>query len=164
MIGPVFIRAATVADAAAIHAALLGIADTLGQRHRIVSSVEDISKYGFGAEPAFKVLIAEADGEFAGMCLWFPSFSTWFGRPGVYVQDLYVAPAFRKLGVAEQLMRRLANETKRTGSTYIRLSVDASNASAVKFYERIGMRLSAQERIFVARHDDFDRLAEGDNS
>lgn len=162
--GAITIRQAVVEDAHAIHAALLGIADTLGQRHRIVSSVEDISKYGFGAEPAFKVLIAEADGEFAGMCLWFPSFSTWFGRPGVYVQDLYVAPLFRKLGVAEQLMRRLANETKRTGGTYIRLSVDANNASATRFYERIGMKPSAQERIFVARHDDFEQLAEGDNS
>lgn len=164
MIGPVFIRAATVADAPAIHAALLGIADALGQRRRIVGSVEDIRQYGFGPEPAFRVLLAEADGEFAGMCLWFPSFSTWFGRPGVYVQDLYVAPAFRKLGVAEQLMRRLAADVRRAGGTYIRLSVDAGNARAVKFYERIGMRLSAQERIFVARHDDFEQLAEGDNS
>lgn len=158
------IRPATITDAPAIHAALLGIADAIGQRHRIVSSVEDIRRHGFGDRPAFSVLIAEVGSAFVGMCLWFPSFSTWFGNPGVYVQDLYVAPEFRKLGVGEKLMRRLAAETKRAGGTYIRLSVDADNAAALRFYQSIGMTLSAEERIFIARHGDFDRLAEGDEA
>jgi ribosomal protein S18 acetylase RimI-like enzyme len=158
------IRAATAADADIIFNALLGIADALGERDRIVSSAYDIRLYGFGHAPAFAVLIAEIDKVFAGMCLSFPSFSTWFGRPGVYVQDLYVDPAFRKLGVAEALMRRLARQVLREGGTYIRLSVDADNPDAQRFYEKIGMKWSDKERIYVARHGDFERLAEGDGT
>jgi ribosomal protein S18 acetylase RimI-like enzyme len=142
---------------------LLGIADALGERDKIVSTPDDIRRYGFGDAPAFRVLIAEAKGQVAGICLYFPSFSTWFGRPGVYVQDLYVAPEYRSTGVAEALMRRLAAETKADGGTYIRLSVDAKNPGAQKFYERIGMKWSSGERIFVARHNDFDQLAGGDD-
>ncbi len=158
------IRPATVSDAPTIHAALLGVAEATGERHRIVSTPDDIRRYGFGDAPAFKVLIAEAGGAFAGMCLYFPSFSTWFGRPGVYVQDLYVAPEHRGAGVAEALMRRLAAETRDNGGTYIRLSVEEKNPNAQKFYERIGMTWSRGERIFIARHGDFVRLAEGDKA
>lgn len=158
------IRAATIDDAEAIHAALLGIADTLGERDRIVSTPGDIRRYGFGDAPAFRVLIADRDGTVAGICLYFPSFSTWFGRPGVYVQDLYVAPDYRGCGVAEALMRRLAAETRESGGTYIRLSVDEKNPGAQKFYERIGMKWSRGERIFVARHGDFINLADGDQT
>lgn len=157
----VVIRPATAEDAEAIHAALLGIADALDERDRIVSTTDDIRHYGFGDHPAFKVLVAESGTKLAGICLYFPSFSTWFGRPGVYVQDLYVAPEFRNAGVAEKLMRALAKDTEQTGGTYIRLSVDDKNVAAQKFYARIGMKWSRSERIFVARHGDFLNLAQG---
>ena len=65
--------------------------ETVEELHKMKSTTsEDIRRFGFGDDPAFETLIAEIDGRFAGCCLFFPSFSTWIGRPGVYVQDLYV--------------------------------------------------------------------------
>ena len=96
-----------------IFAALVGIADTVKERHKLKSTPDDIRRFGFGERPAFETLIAEIDGQFAGCCLYFPSFSTWIGRPGVYVQDFYVAEAFRGQGVGERLLQRLAAVTRR---------------------------------------------------
>ena len=164
--GKVTVRAAVPDDVATIHAAILGIAEALDQVAKVSSTPEDILRHGFGETPAFSVLIAEIDGVFAGLCLSFPSFSTWYGRPGVYIQDLYVEPAFRGLGIGEQLLRRQAAETRDKGGVYLRLSVDAANASAQRFYERMGMEWSREEKIFAARGDAFLALASdnGDNT
>lgn len=153
------IRDAAIADAPAIQDAVLGIADALGERDKVTSTIDDVRRHGFGATPAFKALIAEVDGQTAGVCIYFPSFSTWYGRPGAYVQDLYVWPAYRQHGIAEKLMRHLARDVKRAGGAYIRLSVDIQNVSAQRFYEKIGMKWSSAERIYAARHTDFAALA-----
>lgn len=149
-------------DAETIHAALLGIAETVGELHKVTSTPDDIRRFGFGANPAFETLIAEADGIFAGLCLYFPSFSTWQGRPGAYVQDLYVAENFRGLGVGEKLLRRLAAVTRKRGGCYIRLSVDTENFRAQAFYQRIGIRPVKDEQIHAAYRQDFDALADAD--
>lgn len=156
----VVIRPAVASDAATIHAALLGLAEATGDREKIKSTVEDIHRHGFGERPAFETLIAESGGVFAGLSLFFPSFSTWFGKPGLYVQDLFVAPAFRGQGIADLLMRETARLARARGATYLRLSVDRANEPARRFYQRIGMKWSEPELIFVARHADFDALYE----
>jgi GNAT superfamily N-acetyltransferase len=156
------IRFATIDDADAIFTALAGIADTVNERHKLKSSPDDIRRYGFGDRPAFETLIAEIDGQFAGCCLYFPSFSTWIGRPGVYVQDFYVAEAFRGQGVGERLLRRLAAVTRRRGGCYIRLAVDTQNHRAQSFYARNGIEHSDTEQIHAAYDDAFDRLADAD--
>jgi len=156
------IRFATIDDADAIFAALEGIAETVKERHKLKSSPDDIRRYGFGERPAFETLIAEIDGRFAGCCLYFPSFSTWLGRPGVYVQDFYVVDAFRGRGVGEGLLRRLAAVTRRRGGCYIRLAVDTQNHRAQAFYARNGIAHSETEQIHAAYDDAFDRLANAD--
>ena len=89
------IRPGRVDDAETIHAALLRLGTHIGAHQEITSTPDDLRRYGFGDRPAFSTLIAEVGGEFAGLCLHFPIFSTWMGRPGVYVQDLYVEDRFR---------------------------------------------------------------------
>jgi ribosomal protein S18 acetylase RimI-like enzyme len=154
------IRPATIDDAETIHAAILGIAEAVGEPHKVKSTPDDIRRFGFGPNPAFEALIAEVEGVFAGLCLFFPSFSTWQGRPGVYVQDLFVAKEFRGLGVGEKLLKRLAAVTRARGGRYIRLSVDTGNLRAQAFYERLGLRLSGAEHIHAAYREDFDALAD----
>jgi len=152
------IRAAVASDAEAIHAALLGIAEAVGGTGRVRSTVEDIRRNGFGPDPAFEALVAEAEGTVVGLCLFFRSFSTWRGTCGAYVQDLYVAPALRGRGVGEALLRRLAATIRQRGWAYVRLSVEAGNANAQAFYERIGMVWSQEERIFAVTDAAFDAL------
>ncbi len=154
------IRFANADDAETIHAAILGIAEAVDELHKVKSTPDDIRRFGFGPQPAFEVLIAEEDDVFAGLCLFFPSFSTWHGRPGVYVQDIFTAKEFRGRGVGEKLLRRLAALTRERGGRYIRLSVDTGNLRARAFYERIGLRLSNTEQIHAAYREDFDALAD----
>lgn len=156
------IRAAAESDVDLIFGALAGIAETVGERHKLKSSPEDLRRYGFGDSPAFGCLIAEIERRFAGCCLYFPSFSTWMGKPGAYVQDFYVAEEFRGQGVGEGLLRRLASVTRARGGGYIRLAVDKQNLRAQAFYRRCGIRHSDTEQIHMARDEDFDRLANAD--
>jgi GNAT superfamily N-acetyltransferase len=156
------IRFATIDDAENIFAALMGIAETVKELHKLKSSVDDIRRFGFGEAPAFETLIAEIDGRFAGCCLYFPSFSTWIGRPGVYVQDFYVADEFRGKGVGERMLQRLAAVTRKDGGCYIRLAVDTENFRAQAFYTRVGIKHSDTEQIHAAHDGDFDALADAD--
>ena len=156
------IRFASVEDAEDIFSALVGIAETVKELHKLKSSVDDIRRFGFGETPAFEVLIAEIDGRFAGCCLYFPSFSTWIGRPGVYVQDFYVADEFRGKGIAERLLQRLASVTRKRGGCYIRLAVDTQNHRAQAFYTRVGIKHSDTEQTHAAYDRDFEALADAD--
>ena len=142
------IRAATSADAEDIHSALLGIARTVGELHKVKSTPDDIRRDGFGETRHFAVLIAEVDGNFAGMCLHFPIYSTWMGRPGVYVQDLFVVEGFRGLKIGERLLRRLARDVRRQGGAYLELAVDTGNLAAQRFYERIGIAHQADDQVY----------------
>ena len=143
-------------------ASLVGIAKAVKELHKLKSKPEDIRRFGFGEAPAFETLIAEIDGRFAGCCLYFASFSTWFGRPGVYVQDFYVADEFRGQGVGEKLLQRLASVTRKRGGCYIRLAVDTQNYRAQAFYTRAGIKHSDTEQIHAAYDEDFDALADAD--
>jgi len=153
------IRRATEADAAAIHAMVLDLAAAIGMTDQVASRVSDIRDHGFGADPAFEALIAEHDGAPVGLCLFFETFSTWAGRRGVYVQDIYVAEAARGLGLGRKLLAEAAAISRARGGSYLRLSVEAANDSAQAFYTRIGLTWSSTERIYHARGDDFAALA-----
>ncbi|MER9357691.1 GNAT family N-acetyltransferase [Mesorhizobium sp. M0514] len=130
-----------------IHAALLRLGTHIGVHQEIKSTPEDLRRYGFGDKPAFSTFIAEVDGEFAGLCLHTPIFSTWMGRPGVYAQDLYVEDRFRGRRIGEKLLRRLSRECRVAGGAYLRLSVDTDNETAKAFYERLGIAWSNYEQV-----------------
>jgi ribosomal protein S18 acetylase RimI-like enzyme len=159
MAGNPTIRLAEARDANLIHAGLVAMAQVMGKGAKITSTAADIRKFGFGNQPAFEVLIAEVDGAFAGLCLTFPSFSTWRGEPGIYVQDLYVDEAFRGRRIGEKLLRAVARRAKATGAGYLRLSVDIDNRTAEAFYERLGIAHSRNEHVHMIKGDAFDAFA-----
>jgi len=158
------IRFATADDAETIHRAIVGIATVMGEPHKVTSTADDIRRFGFGDRPAFEVLIAEADGACAGVCLFFASFSTYRGEHGAYVQDLFVDAALRGQGVGARLLQRLAAVTRRRGGGYIRLSVNAANTDAHAFYAKLGLAHARREQIHAAYDEDFARLADADRN
>ncbi|MET3597795.1 ribosomal protein S18 acetylase RimI-like enzyme [Mesorhizobium shonense] len=147
MPAPVTLRPGRIEDVETIHAALLRLGTHIGAHQEITSTPDDLRRYGFGEKPAFSTLIAEVGGEFAGHCLHFPIFSTWMGRPGVYVQDLYVEDRFRGRRVGEKLLRHVAKECGAAGGVYLRLSVDTDNEPAKAFYEKLGIGWSSYEQV-----------------
>jgi ribosomal protein S18 acetylase RimI-like enzyme len=153
------IRLATAGDAPLIHAGLLMIARHLGAEGKVTSTPDDIREHGFGAVPAFTVLIAEIGSQFAGLSLFFPSFSTWRGEKGAYIQDIVIDERFRGAGIGVALLRQTAAHVRAGGGTYLRLSVDAKNVSAQHFYQRMGLVWSQEERIHAAYGDVFEALA-----
>ena len=158
------IRPARPDDAEAIHAALLGIGDTIGGAHKIKSTPQDIRRDGFGPDARFSTLIAEIETRFAGMCLSFPIYSTWMGKPGAYVQDLYVAQDFRGLKVGEALLRALARQVRDSGGAYIELAVDTGNLAAQRFYQRLGITHRSDDQIHRITGEDFLAFAAQPNS
>ncbi|GEO85306.1 MULTISPECIES: GNAT family N-acetyltransferase [Alphaproteobacteria] len=156
----VTIREAGPEDTGTLHAALLALARHTGDEHKIESTPQDLLDHGFGAQPAFEALIAEVDGRFAGMCLSFPSFSTWRGQPGIYVQDLYVENVFRGRRIGERLLQAAAAKGYASGARYLRLSVDQANVSAQSFYERVGLSHSRAEQIHMMRGEQFEAFAQ----
>lgn len=159
MSGNLTIRLAEADDAEMIHAALQAMARAMGAGGKMVSTPENIRTHGFCENPAFEVLIAEIEGAFAGLCLTFPSFSTWRGEPGIYVQDLYVDETFRGQGLGEKLLQAAARRGKARGAGYLRLSVDVTNPKAQAFYERLGIAHSSDEQIRMIKGEAFDALA-----
>lgn len=159
MSGEVTIRAATADDAEAIHAAIIAMSHHIGTPGKVRSTADDLRRYGFGDKAEFDGLVAEEGGVFAGMCLYFSMFSTWLGRPGVYVQDIFVDEKFRGRGVGEKLIARVAAITAERGGIYLRLSVDVDNITAQAFYSNLGMGWAEDERLYTAYGEAFTALA-----
>ena len=162
--GIVAIRRAGIGDVSTIHAAILALSRHLGSEEHVLSSEDDLRRYGFGSEPAFHAHIAEIGGTVAGVCLPFPIFSTWMGRPGVYIQDLYVNEQFRGRNVGERLLRHVARLSREAGAVYLRLSVDVDNVGAQAFYEKLAIRRSEYEQVHKITGEAFAAFCEEDKS
>ena len=156
------IRDATPADAEAIHRAILAMGELLGAAKKITSRPDILAREGLSPGRAFEGLVAEVDGTYAGMCLYLPIFSTWLGKPGVYVQDLFVDERYRGMKIGEALIRRVARVARERGATHLRLAVDLDNTRAQAFYERIGVTHYADDVIHAAYGEAFDKLSEED--
>jgi ribosomal protein S18 acetylase RimI-like enzyme len=154
------VRLAGRADAAAVYDLVVDLARSRDAMHKVLSSVADIERDGFGPDPAFEALIAEIDGKAVGLCLFFGSYSTWRGRRGIYVQDLIVADSARSLGVGQRLLAATADLARTRGGSYLRLSVDDDNTRAQAFYQRSGFGHSETELIYVLDDDDFTKMAD----
>lgn len=156
---PALIRPAVPSDADAIVAMLFDLARGLGFEDKVQCTAEALRRHGFGPAPAFHGLIAERDAAAVGMCLWFTTFSTFRGQVGVYVQDLYVAPSERGTGLGRRLLAAAATAGGALGATHLRLSVEADNDGAQRFYAAQEMRWQDTERIFLADGPAFAALA-----
>jgi GNAT superfamily N-acetyltransferase len=94
----------------------------------------------FGEHPCVAAHVAEVDGEIAACALWFLNFSTWDGEAGIYLEDLFVRPAFRRRGLARALLSELARECVAAGYSRLTWAVLDWNADAIALYEAVGGR------------------------
>ena len=132
------IRAATADDAALVAQFIRELAEYERLPDAAVATAEDLRAQLFGAQPAAEVLLAEADGEPAGFALFFHNFSTFLGKRGLYLEDLFVRPQFRGLGVGRHLMASLARIAVQRDCGRFEWSVLDWNAPAIGFYRTLG--------------------------
>ena len=104
------IRAATAADAGLILRFIRALAAYEREPDAVEATEEDLLRHGFGENPYYQCLIAEHDGQAVGFALYFYDYSTWLGRPGLYLEDVFVDPPFRGLGIGKALLQRLAGD------------------------------------------------------
>ena len=156
----ILIRETGPQDADAIYELILALAKVTGDEGRVMSSPGDFLKFGFGENSLFDTLIAERGHKAVGLCLYFFSFSTWLGEPGIYVQDLYVAEEERGTGLG----RRLLCETVKRGhdrqATHLRLTVDQDNRVARHFYAHVGMHHRDDEKTYHVGGEEFLAMTE----
>ena len=143
------IRPATVEDVALVARLIRELAEYERLADAAVASEADLREQLFGERPAAEVLVAEADGEPAGFALFFHTFSTFLGKRGLYLEDLFVRPAFRGLGLGRHLMAALARIAVQRGCGRFEWSVLDWNAPAIGFYRALGA--SAMDEWTVQR-------------
>ncbi len=137
------VRLAQAQDVAAIYRMLRESAAAQGSIEELCVDPENLREDGFErTPPRFQCLLAEVDGQPAGLALYFFPYSTWTSRMAVYLEDLYVAPEFRRHGVARLLMTELAKIAVDAGCLFIRWLVLRENAAALAFYASIGAEVS----------------------
>jgi GNAT superfamily N-acetyltransferase len=132
----VTLRDATPDDVPEILALIHELAEYEKAADDVAASEDDLHKHLFGDRPAAHVVLAEADGQVAGFAFWYPTFSTWVGRPGIWLEDLFVRPQFRKRGLGLALLQDLRRRT----DGRVEWAVLDWNEPSIDFYESLGAR------------------------
>lgn len=132
------IRKAQVTDCNLILDFIKGLAEYEKLAHEVVATPELLRENLFGPQPKAEVLIAEWNNQPAGFALFFHNFSTFLGRPGIYLEDLFVLPELRAHGIGKGLLKRLAQLAVERGCGRLEWSVLDWNKPAVDFYLSLG--------------------------
>jgi len=119
----------------------------------------DLERDGFGPNPFYFCLIAEYGNKPAGFALYFFNYSTWLGRPGFYLEDLFVEPELRGLGIGKALLERLAAIAVEKGCLRLRWEVLDWNMLAIEFYRAMGAEFLDEWRAVRLTDESLKRLA-----
>lgn len=141
------LRAAELRDVTPIVQMIRELAEFEKLDHLMQATPEKLRPHLFGEKPVAEAMVAEADGKAVAFALYFTNFSTFLARPGIYLEDLYVQPAYRARGVGEALLTRLAALAAERGYGRFDWSVLDWNDSAIRFYERMGATVMPDWRI-----------------
>ena len=128
--------------------------------HEVVASDADMRAALFGERPVIEAVIARVNDEPVGYALFFPSFSTFLGKPGLYLEDLYVRPTARGLGVGRKLLEHLARIAVERGWGRFEWSVLDWNEPSIAFYKRMGAQPMEEWTVFRLAGESLRRLAQ----
>ena len=154
------LRKAVAADVPLILELIRGLAIYEREPDAVTATEGDLMRDGFGPEPFFHCLIAEHDGRAAGFAFYFFNYSTWLGRPGLYLEDLFVQPEFRGLGIGKALLAQVAAIAVEKGCPRLQWEVLDWNTPAVEFYRALGASFLDEWRTVRMTGDAIAALAE----
>jgi GNAT superfamily N-acetyltransferase len=153
------IRVAEAHDAPLVFAFITALAEYEKLAHDVVTDEAEIAAALFGDHPRVFCDIAEWDGEPAGFALWFYNFSTFRGRHGIYLEDLFVKPVFRGKGIGKALLAHLAKRAVAQDCARVEWSVLDWNTPSIDFYKSLGAKPMDEWTIFRLTGESLDALA-----
>jgi len=153
------IRPAVPEDIPLILELIRDLADYEKAPQEAVAQPEDLLRDGWGAQAKFRVLIAEWNKNPAGFALFFYNYSTWQGRPGIYLEDLFVRPEFRKHGIGKALLVRLAQIAVEENCGRFQWAVLDWNQPSIDFYESLGAKKLSEWIIMRVDGEALHKLA-----
>jgi GNAT superfamily N-acetyltransferase len=153
------IREATASDAALIVEMIRELADFERELDHVDITPDDLVRDGFGENPNFHALVAEWDGQPAAYILYFFTYSTWAGRPSLFVEDLFVRARFRGKGIGTALLKRMAAIACERKCYGMRWEVLNWNFAAIDFYHALGAKVQSQLSPVLLTGSAFETLA-----
>lgn len=154
------IRSATPADVAAIFALILALAQYEKLSHQVTGTAEQLRSHLFGQHPYAEAMVAEVEQKVVGFALFFYNYSTFLTKPGIYLEDLFVLPDCRRLGIGTALLQQLAQVAIANGYGRLEWSVLEWNTPAIAFYQRMGADVLPDWRICRVTGDALNALAQ----
>lgn len=132
------IREAKISDVPAIYQLIIDLAVYEKEPDAVIATADEIKENLFGANPVAFCHVAEVDGKVVGIAIWFLNYSTWLGRAGLYLEDLFVNPDYRGKGLGLELMKTLAKLCIDRGYERFQWWVLDWNEPSINFYKAIG--------------------------
>jgi GNAT superfamily N-acetyltransferase len=155
------IRPAEACDISLILQLIRELATYERDPHAVVATEADLLRDGFGERPIFQCLIAELDGVPAGFAFYFFNYSTWRGRPGIHLEDLFVRPSFRGNGIGKALLIKVAEVAVANHCARFQWDVLDWNQTAIDFYHSLGATFMSEWRIMRVSGEALAALATG---
>jgi GNAT superfamily N-acetyltransferase len=153
------LRPAGAADTGLILELIRELAGFERLAHEVVADAAALRRHLFGERPAAEVLIAEVGDAPAGFALYFPTFSTFVGKSGLYLEDLFIRPAYRGRGIGRAVLIHLSRLAVERGCGRLEWSVLDWNERAIGFYRELGARPMSDWTVFRLDGEALETLA-----
>ena len=153
------IRPAVASDVALILQFIRQLAEYEREPQAVTATEADLLRDGFGPDPKFRVVIAEWDAKPAGFAFFFYNYSTWVGRPGLFLEDLFVRQEFRGKGIGKKLLAHLAQLAVKENCGRFQWQVLDWNTPSLEFYESLGARVMKEWLTMRVEGEALERLA-----
>lgn len=153
------IRFATPADVPAIFSLIQALAEYEKLSHQVTGSIENLHAHLFGAKPFVEAIVAVIENKPIAFALFLHNYSTFLTKPGIYLEDLFVLPEYRGLGIGKALLTRLAQIAVERDCGRLEWCVLDWNESAIGFYKRMGATVLPDWRICRVTEEALARMA-----
>jgi GNAT superfamily N-acetyltransferase len=153
------IRSAIADDVPSIFSLIQALAEYEQLSHQVTGTVADLQAHLFGSQVVAEAIVAECEEKLVGFALFFPNYSTFLTKPGIYLEDLFVMPEYRRQGIAKTMLAYLGKLAVERGAGRLEWSVLDWNESAIAFYQGMGAKVLPDWRICRVTQDVLPNLA-----
>ena len=151
---------ATIDDVPAIFSLIKALAEYEKLSHQVTGNETSLRKHLFGESPYAEAILAETEDRVVGFALFFANYSTFLTKPGIYLEDLFVLPDYRRQGIGTAMLRYLGNLAKTRDAGRLEWSVLDWNQSAIDFYQKIGATVLPDWKICRVKEESFQNLVQ----